>query len=398
MNSIIGPSLILFINIAYTHLLLTRKRSIKYASFIFIINFLVVLFGVVLSHIFLKDSIFYKYITVSLVFSFIVYIFLVFEESISKKIFTMFTIWVFSSAILILSSHIISFFQIKEVNSYKFYLVYLRAFIQLIFFPITCIYFRPYYKAMLKLVSTKVINLISFYSILVFSFLFNYYEVDYYKPINYNALFNSLLLISIIILSYVIIFIAIWSVNKNMELEYKFKIIDTQIEAKNYIAASKYMGEVTENEVYQNVGILCENFTIDSILKYYRHIAIRQNMDFMVNVNIPEDINIDNLDLSIVIGNCVENSMEACNNILDKSKKYINITSEIKGFNLVLKIINSFNGQVKEEDSIIKTSKDGEGHGIGLSNVRKITEKYNGFFEAKYTDSEFEVSIIMNFN
>ena len=37
-------------------------------------------------------------------------------------------------------------------------------------------------------------------------------------------------------MSYVIIFIAIWSVNKNMELEYKFKIIDTQIELqkKNY--------------------------------------------------------------------------------------------------------------------------------------------------------------------
>lgn len=34
---------------------------------------------------------------------------------------------------------------------------------------------------------------------------------------------------------------------------------------------------------------------------------------------------------------------------------------------------------------IIKTSKKSQEHGIGLSNVRKIVEKYNGFFDVKYT-------------
>lgn len=432
MNAIIGGSLILFINIGYTHLLLTRKKSIKYALFIFIINYLMVLFGTILCYIFLKDNFFYKYIISILAFSFIIYISLIFEESISKKIFTMFTIWVFSSVILIISSYIINLFFIKDFNLYKLYLAYLRAFIQLAFLPILYLYYRGPHKQMLKLVTNKVINIISCYSGMIFLFLTSYYNFVYYKPSNYDDFSNSLMFIIIIILSYVIIFIAIWSVNRNMELEYKFKIIDTQIElqkqnyrslnksienyyefkhdirhhllamklmmdAKNYIAASEYMDEVTENEIQQNVATLCKNFTIDSILKYYMSIAMRHNIDFKVDVNIPEDINIDNLDLSIVIGNCVENAIDACNKITDKSKKYIIIKTEIKGFNLVFKIINSFNGQVIKEDNIIKTSKDGEGHGIGLSNVKKITEKYNGFFDVRYTDSEFRVSIVMNF-
>ena len=148
----------------------------------------------------------------------------------------------------------------------------------------------------------------------------------------------------------------------------------------------------------QNIDILCKNFTVDSILKYYMSIAMKNNIDFKVNLNIPEDINIDNLDLSIVIGNCVENAIEACKKIMDNSKKYINIKAEIKEFQLVVKIKNSFNGQVIKEGNIIKTSKNGEGHGIGLSNVRKITEKYNGYFNVKYNENEFEVHIIMNYN
>jgi sensor histidine kinase regulating citrate/malate metabolism len=226
---------------------------------------------------------------------------------------------------------------------------------------------------------------------------------------------------------------AIWSINKNMELEYKFKTIDTQVElqkqnyknlhksienyyafkhdirhhalviksmmdAKNYIEAAEYMDKFTENEIFENVGALCKNFAVDSILKHYMSIAMKNNIEFKVNINIPENINIDNIDLSIVIGNCIENAIEACNNIKDKSKKYININAEIKGFQLIVKIKNSFNGQVIKDDNIIKTSKNGEGHGFGLSNVRNITEKYNGYFNVKYNDNEFEVHIILNCN
>jgi len=434
MNYILSSSLITLINIVYYHLLLTRKRSIKYSVFTYIINYSMVLFGTYLCDTFLKGTIFYKYIIFILVCTtFIIYIFLVFEESISKKIFTMFTVWLFSIIILIISSYIIGLFSIKNFNIYKYLSTLLRTFIQFLIMPIIYLYFQSKYKEMLKLVTNRVINIISVYSIIIFLFLANYYEFNANKPINSYGIFNTLMFIIIIILSYVIIFIAIWSVNRNVELEYKFKIIDTQIElqkqnyktlnnsiekyyafkhdirhhllaiksmmdAENYIAASEYFDKFSKTEICQNVDMLCKNFTVDSILKYYMSIAMNNNIEFKVNLNIPENINIDNLDLSVVIGNCVENAIEACNETIDKSQKYINIKVEIKGFNLLIRIKNSFNGQVIKEGKIIKTSKKSQEHGIGLSNVRKIAEKYNGFFDVKYTDSEFQVSIIMNFN
>jgi sensor histidine kinase YesM len=285
---------------------------------------------------------------------------------------------------------------------------------------------------MLKLVSNKVINIISIYSIMVLMFLVKYYGSNPNIPISYYNFLDSIMFTIIILLSYVIIFIAIYSVNKNMELEYKFKIIDAQIESqkqnyknlnksmenyyafkhdirhhflaiklmidnKNYTAAAKYLEKFSKNQTYQNIGVLCKNFTIDSILKYYMHIAMNYKIDFKVDANIPQDIKIENIDLSIVISNCVENAIEACVKIMDGTKKYINIKAEIKGSYLIFKIKNSFNGQVIEEDNILRTCKKGEEHGIGLYNVKKIANKYNGYFKNRYDDNEFEVAIILNY-
>ncbi|MFT5872300.1 MAG: two-component system sensor histidine kinase AgrC [Clostridium sp.] len=432
MNLILIHFFTLCLNIGYTHLLLAKKTNIKYTFFILLSNCLISLFIYTFSYTFLRYTIFHQWLIYISEFSFIIYISLVFEESNSKKIFTMVTIWLFSNLILIISNYIVRLFPSVDSNLYIFSSILLRNFIQLMFIHIMYLYFKRKYKQMLKLVSNKVINIISFYSIIIFIFLIRYYEFCYYDFNDSYGVFNSLLLIVIIILSYIIIFITISSVSRNIELEYKFKIVDTQIEiqkqnyktlnesiknyyafkhdirhhllaiksmmdAENYVEASEYLDKFNENEISQNIGTLCKNFTVDSILKYYMGIATTYNIDFKVRVNIPQDINIDNLDLSIVIGNCVENAIEACNKIIDKSQKYIYIKAEIKGFNLVIKINNTFNGQVVKVDKIIKTSKEMQEHGIGLSNVRKIAEKYNGFFDVKYTEYKFEVNIVMNF-
>lgn len=433
MNVLISYTITILIDIAFGNILLTRKRGAKWTSFLFIINYLIFLFGYGIYKAFLIDTNFSQFAPTILGFIFAFYFILAFKESLSKKVFTMFTIRLFSVIILIISSYVMTLFSIKDYNTFKYLWILLRNFIQLMFIPIVYLYFKGSYKEMLKFVSNKFTNLVTFYSIIIFLFFNNYYQFDPYNNSHSNEILNTLFFVFIIILSYIIIFISIYYANRNIELEYNFKTISTQIElqkqnyknlnrslekyyafkhdirhhlltikslmdTKNYIAASEYLDEFNGNEINQSVDILCKNFTVDSILKYYMNIAINNNIDFKVSVNIPQAINIDNLELAVVIGNCVENAIEACNKIIYEGKKYINIKADIKGSQLVIKIINSFNGQVIEEGNIIKTSKSGKEHGIGLSNVRSISEKYNGYFNVKHDKNEFEVQIVMNFN
>lgn len=426
-------SIITVISTVYDHLLLTRKKTLKYAAIIFTIYYIISIFSYIFVNAFFKDTIIYKYLSIILGLGFIIYIYLIFEESLAKKIFTMFSVWVFSSLILILSAHIIKLFLVTDLNLYILFTTVVRVLIELILLPVTYFYFQNRYKKMLKLVSNKVINLVSIYSFLIFLFLVNYYLDDLYKPLNPYIFFNSMLFIVIIILSYIVIFIAIWSVNLNIELKYKFEFTHTQIElhkqnyktlnkalenyyafkhdlrhhfstiklmidGENYKAASDYLVKFNEKEINQNIGVLCENFTVDSILKYYINIGRNTNISFKVDLNIPEEINIDKLDLSIVIGNCVENAIEACNKMVNKGERYINIKANIKGSNLVIVFKNSFEGEVIKEGDIIKTSKKNEVHGIGLSNVKEVAEKYKGYFNVQLNVNEFKVYIMLNFN
>ena len=121
INFIISTSLILFINLVYIHLLLTQKRSIKYILFIFIINYsVVILVGYFLLKYFQKDIVYYKYLLYILSSSLIIYISLVYEESLSKKIFTFVTMWLFSNVITIICSNIINLFSVENFNLYIF--------------------------------------------------------------------------------------------------------------------------------------------------------------------------------------------------------------------------------------------------------------------------------------
>ncbi len=432
MNIIISYIFTIFLDIALGDLLLTRKRNYKYNFCLFIINFAIFLFGYIISNLFLKNTDFYQYVPNVLGFTFCIYFILAYKESIPKKIFTMFTIRLFSVIILGISSYILSFAPIEDFNLYKNLSILLRNLIQLMFIPIINWNFKRTYKEVLKFVSNTLTNIITFYSVTIYFFLVNYYQYNAFDKTYSNGMLSNILFVFIIVLSYIIIFAAISSINKNIQLEYNLKIVDTQVklqkenyrnlnesiedyfafkhdtrhhllviksmmDAKNYISASNYLDKFYENSMCQNVDVLCNNFTVDSILKHYKDIAINNGIDFTVNVNIPDNINIDNFDLAVVIGNCIENAIEACNKIDFITLKYIKIKAEIKGSQLVIKIKNSFNGEIIKEDSIIKTSKSGEDHGIGLCNVANITEKYSGYFHINYNDNKFEVHIAMNF-
>ena len=115
------------------------------------------------------------------------------------------------------------------------------------------------------------------------------------------------------------------------------------IEEKNYDKALEYIKQFDQHQINKNIPTLCDNFAADSIIKYYMSIALKNDIEFKTNLAITEEININDLDLCVVLGNCLENAIDACNRISDNRKKYIYFQSKILGSHIVFKITNSFN-------------------------------------------------------
>ena len=101
------------------------------------------------------------------------------------------------------------------------------------------------------------------------------------------------------------------------------------------------------------------------------------------------------LDLVTILGNAMDNAIEACRQMPPGAARYIQVrTRETPGF-ILLHVINSCTGQARMEGSRFLTIKeDAENHGFGLSSIRHTAESYHGEMACRMEDGEFSLSLI----
>ena len=143
---------------------------------------------------------------------------------------------------------------------------------------------------------------------------------------------------------------------------------------------------------------------VDTLLnmKYYE--AVRDVPDIKVDADkllFPPGLNIHSYDIGVVLGNAVDNAIEACRKLKAKepgADAFIRLCSLQKGNLLILKVENSFDGRLlrrRQEGFPITDKADKKSHGIGLANIKSTAEKYQGTMDFKVKDRVFILSVMM---
>jgi sensor histidine kinase regulating citrate/malate metabolism len=128
----------------------------------------------------------------------------------------------------------------------------------------------------------------------------------------------------------------------------------------------------------------CENDIVDVILRHFAVLAMKVSVCFNVDVDVPEAISVENADLCTVLGNLLENALEACAYV--KSDKKINIIIKQIGNELVILVDNTFDGNVTSGSGTSGSGtfisrKRRKREGVGLASVRAVAERYGGSAE-----------------
>jgi sensor histidine kinase YesM len=88
--------------------------------------------------------------------------------------------------------------------------------------------------------------------------------------------------------------------------------------------------------------------------------------------------------------------MDACRKLPADGERFINIDIFIKNDHLVLTVKNSFDGFVKTYGGEFKTTKqDSVRHGIGMGNMKRVVEKYDGHILTNCEGKVFVLSAVM---
>lgn len=157
-------------------------------------------------------------------------------------------------------------------------------------------------------------------------------------------------------------------------------------------AIQKYIDDMEAFMENPNEIVSSGNVEIDSVLNYMLQRAKKELHIVNVKMQIPAAVS-HFFDLNVILGNLLENAIEAA---IQTEEKQLDVDIKLKQGVMRIKIENSFNGRLKKgQKGLLTTKEKKEQHGIGLSNVRKIVEKYNGIMEICPHDNIFCVKLIL---
>jgi hypothetical protein len=135
------------------------------------------------------------------------------------------------------------------------------------------------------------------------------------------------------------------------------------------------------------------NIVVDSILNFKLQEVFRNNIEVSLDINIPESLNIPSFDLTVIIGNLIDNAMEAVLKL--ENNRYINIKMSYDKGRFLCCIMNPFDGTVHKVLNQYRTTKKmSEYHGIGLESIKSTLKKYKGSIEIEH-NNVFTVLIMM---
>lgn len=173
--------------------------------------------------------------------------------------------------------------------------------------------------------------------------------------------------------------------------------IDSLISSKEYDEAIQYLDNIRGLAETLSYSVKTGNNILDIIINNKAVEAKKNNIDMSIKVNFPDNINMEFIDICTIYGNAIDNAIEACKEIKDESvNKRIAIKTTLVNSFLVIRITNTFSGEIKKDgQEIITTKQDKSCHGIGLKNIRYAVEKYEGELKIDYTETEFNLTIIV---
>lgn len=120
--------------------------------------------------------------------------------------------------------------------------------------------------------------------------------------------------------------------------------------------------------------IYCENPAANAAIGYYAALAKSKDISCNIRTEIPKEIFIDSLELSMVLSNLMENGINACAVLAQGEKRYINLTVLCEK-QLIIEIENPYQGEILLGEDGSPTSTK-VGHGIGTKAIRTFAEQY----------------------
>lgn len=180
------------------------------------------------------------------------------------------------------------------------------------------------------------------------------------------------------------------------DLRQHLTVVQSYIEKDDRAGLKNYI-ELYRNELPPDVlELYCRNDVVNAIVCYYAGMARNAHIQFDAKIDYPKSCSITETDITVLLGNILENAVEACQR---KTGKQDFIKMRIKrhgNAELLILADNTCHMPVLFKDGVPVSAKH-EGMGIGTASMQDITERYHGTVRFEWKEGIFYTSILLQY-
>ncbi len=177
------------------------------------------------------------------------------------------------------------------------------------------------------------------------------------------------------------------------DLRHHLRILHRYAAEEDWKRLTDYLNDYESHIRERGIQRYSEHPAADAILGYYAAAAGRLNAVYDVRFTVPPDLSIPDDELCILLGNLLENAVEAMEaQVYGERRLYLRGDVHERKLRLVLD--NTFGGTIREKDGAFLSTKR-PGYGLGISSINTIAEKYGGMTAFEVSGNQFHASILI---
>ncbi len=179
------------------------------------------------------------------------------------------------------------------------------------------------------------------------------------------------------------------------DLRHHLSAIQSMVKDKDYDKLSEYIADIVGHLPLDSRIQICENYAANAVLDHYIHKAKELGIPIKVNFRINNKVGVADTDLCVLLGNTVENAIEATTS-LPPEKRFISISAIEDGDRIYMTFDNSYDGETRQSQGGYLSKKRGfSSMGVGMTSVNVIVKKYCGDMKIETIDGVFRLSVML---
>lgn len=160
-----------------------------------------------------------------------------------------------------------------------------------------------------------------------------------------------------------------------------------------YAEADAYMDRLEEDLTNVDTVLKTGNVMVDAILNSKLTLIQERNIRVDATAMVPENIPVSDIDLSVLIGNLMDNAMEACAQ-LPEADRFIRVYIDVIKQQLYISVTNSMPGRARRKGERFLSGKQGH-HGFGLLRIDDIVARHRGYLNRQTENGVFATEVTL---